>query len=140
MFRTQNTDMAGLPGMFGEGLTHWHSVSRVLAMHWYHVTVEMHVAGRVINIVEMVNDEVRLDQLVTAQSTDFIISDLQVVTPAWMNKSGSWKMEKLTSVSVGCDQTDVVVCLLETQGGNVYYDSHDPSCDVGSLTNIRKLY
>jgi hypothetical protein len=46
MFRTQNSEMAGLPEMFGEGLMHWNSVSRVLAMHWYHVSVQEFYEGR----------------------------------------------------------------------------------------------
>lgn len=27
--------------MFGDGLLHWHGVSRALATHWYHVAVSV---------------------------------------------------------------------------------------------------
>lgn len=81
MFRTQNTEMAGIPEMFGEGLTHWNSVSRVLAMHWYHVSVQEFHEGRLITFVHMINDEVRLNDLLTNQSQELIVTDVQVVTP-----------------------------------------------------------
>lgn len=132
--------MAGIPEMFGPGLTHWNSVSRVLATHWYHVVVQEFHEGRLINFVHMINDAVRLNDLLTNQSQELIVNDVQVVTPPWMNKSQSWKMEKLTSVSVGFDKNDVVVCQVEVEGGKVYFDTHDRYFDVNTLTNLRKIY
>lgn len=140
MFRTQNSEMAGLPEMFGEGLTHWNSVSRVLAMHWYHVSVQEFHEGRLITFVHMINDEVRLNDLLTNQSQELIVTDVQVVTPPWMNKCENWKMEKLASVSVGFDKNDVVVCLLQVEGGAAYSDTHDRNFDVGALTDLRRIY
>lgn len=140
MFRTQNTEMAGIPEMFGEGLTHWNSVSRVLAMHWYHVSVQEFHEGRLITFVHMINDEVRLNDLLTNQSQELIVTDVQVVTPPWMNKSLSWKMEKLTASSVGFDKNDAVVCLVEVEGGRLYTDTHDRLLDLNTLTNLQKIY
>lgn len=140
MFRTQNSEMAGLPEMFGEGLTHWNSVSRVLAMHWYHVSVQEFHEGRLITFVHMINDEVRLNDLLTNQSQELVVTDVQVVTPPWMNKSLNWKMEKLTALSVGFDEDDAVVCLVEVEGERLYTDTHDRSFDLNTLTNLQKIY
>lgn len=140
MFRTQNSEMAGLPEMFGEGLMHWNSVSRVLAMHWYHVSVQEFYEGRLITFVHMINDEVRLNDLLTNQSQELVVTDVQVVTPPWMNKSLNWKMEKLTALSVGFDKDDAVVCLVEVEGERLYTDTHDRSFDLNTLTNLQKIY
>ncbi|MDR8364207.1 MULTISPECIES: hypothetical protein [Pseudomonas] len=140
MFRTQDVDLAGLPGMFGEGLTHWHAVSRSLATHWYHVGIKLRHEDRFISQVEMLNDETKLFELISTQGPDLVIDELQVVTPPWINKIGSWRMERLTSVSVGYDKNEIPVCLMEVESGAVYVDVHDPTFDASTLTNLRKIY
>jgi hypothetical protein len=132
MFRTHTDEMAGLPGMFGEGLAHWHAVSRSLATHWYHVSIKQRYEDRLI--------ETKLFELISAQGPDLVIDELQVVSPPWINKSGSWRMERLTSVSVGYDKKEVPVCLLGVESGAVYTDVHDPTFDANTLTNLRKIY
>lgn len=91
MFRTHNDEMVGLPGMLGEGLAHWHAVSRSLASHWYHVSIRQRYEDRFISQVEMLNDETRLFELISSQGEDLLISDLQAVTPPWMNRSEGWR-------------------------------------------------
>lgn len=140
MFRTKSDDMAGLPGMFSEGLAHWHSVSRVLKTHWYHVSVKERHEGHFTAMVEILNDETKLHELLLAQSEDFVVTEVQVVTPPWMNKSASWQMENLTAVSVGYDKNDIPVCLLEVASGSVYADVHDPSFDAKFLADVQKIY
>lgn len=140
MFKTQNLDMVGLPGMFGEGLVHWHSVSRGIAIHWYHVSVKQRHEGRFISQVEMLNDETMLGELISAQCEDLVITELQAVTPPWMNKSGRWQMEKLVKVSIGYDKNEMPVCLLEVESGTAYANVHDISFDANTLTNIQKIY
>jgi hypothetical protein len=140
MFRTHTDEMAGLPGMFGEGLAHWHAVSRSLATHWYHVSIKQRHEDRFISQVEMLNDETKLFELISAQGPDLVIDELQVVSPPWINKSGSWRMERLTSVSVGYDKNEVPVCLMEVESGAVYTDVHDPSFNASTLINLRKIY
>lgn len=54
MFRTQDSDLIGVPGIFGEGLAHWHSVSRVLRTHWYHLTVRLTDQARSTEFVDMI--------------------------------------------------------------------------------------
>jgi hypothetical protein len=88
----------------------------------------------------MLNDETKLFELISAQGPDLVIDELQVVTPPWINKSGSWRMERLISVSVGYDKNEVPVCLLRVESGAVYNDVHDPTLDANTLTNLRKIY
>ncbi|MBF8764250.1 hypothetical protein IR009_03325 [Pseudomonas putida] len=140
MFRTNATDIAGVPGMFGEGLAHWHGVSRALATHWYHVSVKRRMEGRLVSSEEMLNDEPRLHELVSAQGDDLVIEDVQVITPARLNGTERWLMERLRSVSLGFDKNGCPVCLLEVESGEIYNDSHERELDHGSLRQLRELY
>lgn len=140
MFRSHQADMAGLPGMFGDGLMHWHGVSRALATHWYHVSVQRLHEGQFRNYEEMLNDEMRLVELLVAQDENLVVQEVQAVTPSWMNKEGGWKMEKLTSLSMGHNQAGVAVCVLEVEGGAVYVDTHEPGLGADSLNGVKELY
>lgn len=140
MFRSHQADMAGLPGMFGDGLMHWHGVSRALATHWYHVSVQRLHEGQFRNYEEMFNDEARLVELLVAQDESLVVQEVQAVTPSWMNKDGGWKMEKLTSLSMGHNQAGVAVCVLEVEGGAVYIDTHEQGLGVDSLNGVKELY
>ena len=140
MFRSHQSDMAGMPGMFGDGLMHWHGVSRALATHWYHVSVKRLHEGQFRNHEEMLNDEPRLVELLVSQDESLVIHEIQVVTPAWMNKDEGWKMEKLASLSMGFSRAEVPVCVLEVESGDVYVDTHEADLDVASLKGLKELY
>ncbi|QXZ13729.1 hypothetical protein KVQ82_27285 [Pseudomonas sp. AO-1] len=140
MFRTHDSDMLGLPGMFGEGQYQWHQVSKVLRNHWYHVTVLAKYEDRISEAVLMIDSEPRLQQLLIAQDAETIITEVQVVTPAHMNGTGIWRMEKLTKVTLGEDQNKCVVCLLEVETGSKYHSSHQPGFNTDVLSNLRPIY
>lgn len=140
MFRSHQADMAGMPGMFGDGLMHWHGVSRTLATHWYHVSVKRLQEGQFRNYEEMLNDEPRLMELLVSQDESLVVQEVQVVTPAWMNGDVGWKMEKLVSLSMGFSRAEVPVCVLEVESGDVYVDTHEADLDVASLKGLKELY
>ncbi|MCO7526741.1 hypothetical protein NJH54_19795 [Pseudomonas asiatica] len=140
MFRSHQADMAGIPGMFGDGLMQWHGVSRALATHWYHVSVQRLHDGQFRNYEEMLNDEARLVELLLAQDESLVVREVQAVTPAWMNKGDGWKMQKLRSLSMGFSVDEVPVSILEVEGGDVYIDTHEPGLKVESLTGLKELY
>ncbi|MGY3282478.1 hypothetical protein ACVW05_000050 [Pseudomonas fulva] len=126
--------------MFGDGLMHWHGVSRALATHWYHVSVQRLHEGQFRNHVDMVNDEARLVELLLDQDESLVVREVQATTPGWMNKGDGWKMEKLLSLSMGFSQEGVPVSILEVEGGAVYIDTHEPGLTVESLTGLKELY
>ncbi len=133
-------DQAGPVGMFGDGLAHFHAVSRSLATHWYHVSLKRRHEDRFVAYEEMLNDEPRLVELLIAQGESLVVQEVQVVTPGWMNKDSSWKMEKLTSLSVGLNKAEVPICILEVESGEVYVNTHQRDLDVDSLTGVKELY
>ncbi|MDY1018801.1 hypothetical protein SOM59_17065 [Pseudomonas coleopterorum] len=140
MFRICMQDQAGPVGMFGDGLAHFHAVSRSLATHWYHVSLKRQHEGRFVAFEEMVSDEPRLVELLIAQDESLVVQDVQVVTPAWMNKDSSWKMEKLMSLAMGFNRVEVPVCVLRVESGDVYVNTHQRDLDVNSLTGLKELY
>lgn len=140
MFRISTQDQAGPMGMFGDGLAHFHAVTRSLATHWYHVTLKHRLEDRFVASEAMLNDEARLVELLVAQDESLVVQEIQAVTPCWMNKDGGWKMEKLASLSMGFDRAEVPVCVLEVESGAVYIDTHDPGLRVESLTGVKELY
>ncbi len=88
----------------------------------------------------MLNDEPRLVELLISQSEGVIVQDVQVVTPGWMNKGTSWRMEMLTSLSMGFNQAEVPICVLEVESGDVYVNTHQRDLDVDALVGVRELY
>ena len=140
MFRTNTEDQAGFVGMFGDGLAHWHSVSRGLATHWYHASIKRRHEDRFFPYEEFLNDEPRLVQLLRSQGEDLIVDEVQVVTPKRMNKRTGWRMEKLKVLSMGFDKAEVPVCVLEVESGRLYSDSYDSNFRIQSLTGVRELY
>ena len=140
MFRTHDANMVGLPGMFGEGQCHWRQVSRILRTHWYHVTVQTKHEGRMYEAVLMVDSEPQLQEILVAQDDEIMITDVQVVTPAYMNGTKSWRMETMTKATVGEDKDECVVCLLEVETGSTYHSSHQPSFSSDALGNLRPIY
>ena len=140
MFRTHDADMLGLPGMFGEGQYQWHQVSKVLRNHWYHVTVQAMYEDRTSEAVLMIDSEPRLQQMLVAQNAETIITEVQVVTPAHMHGTGGLRMETLTKVTLGEDENECVVCLLEVETGSKYHSSHQPGFNSDVLSNLRPVY
>lgn len=140
MFRIHMQDQAGPVGMFGDNLAHFHAVSRSLATHWYHVSLKRRNEGRFRAYEEMVSDEPRLVELLIAQDENLVVQDVQVVTPGWMNKGSGWRMEQLTSLSMGFSQVDVPICVLEVESGDVYVNTHQRDLDVDALVGVRELY
>jgi hypothetical protein len=139
MFRTQDHFMAGLPGLFAPGLSMWRAVSRILPIHWYHVTLKVREEGRLMERVEMCNDETLLAELVALQDDDIVLIDVQVVTPGWMNKTGAWKMIRPSRVSIAKHGKYDSVVIIELSDGTTYYDSHRP-IQLAKLKNVYPVY
>jgi len=91
-------------------------------------------------MIEMLNDETRLLELFESQNEDFVITEIQALTPSWMNGGKSWRMEIIKAISIGHDRNGCVICVLEVESGKIYTDTHDRSFKPEALTNVRKIY
>lgn len=140
MFRTIDSDLIGVPGMFGEGVSNWRGVSRLLRTPWYHLTLSVESDGRHTECAVMIDDTRQLQEMLVSQRADLTITDIMAVTPSWMNKTAGWQMERLTRVTVGEDRTGSEVCLLEVAKGAVYHTSHQQGFEIDGLTNLRPVF
>lgn len=71
----------------------------------------------------MIDDTHQLQKMLVSQGADLAITEIMAVTPSWVNKSGSWQMERLTRVTAGEDRSGSEVYLLEVAKGAVYHTS-----------------
>lgn len=140
MFRTHDTNMVGLPGMFGEGQCQWRQVSRVFRTHWYHLTIQAKQEGRISEAALMVDTEHQLQQILIAQDEEITVTDVRVVTPPSMNHCDGWSMNRVVKVIVGNDEHDCDVSLIEVDGGFVYHSSNRPGFQIDSLRNRRPVF
>ncbi|MEE4104528.1 hypothetical protein V2I78_10595 [Pseudomonas viridiflava] len=140
MFRTEDSDAIGVPGLFGEGLMHWQGVSRVLRSHWYHLTVRITEQGRSTEFTRMIEGERRLQQMLVQQSQGEVIVDVQVVSPPWMNNCDGWGMDRVVKVTIGDDNNDFEVSVIEVVSGSVYHTSHRAGFQIESLKNRRPVF
>lgn len=140
MFRTVDNDLIGVPGLFGEGVSHWRGVSRLLRTPWYHLTLSVENEGRLSECAVMIDDTRQLQEILVSQGPDLSITEVMAVTPSWMNKTTGWQMGRLTRLSVGEDRIGSEVCVLEVGEGEVYHTSHQPDFQIGALVNIRPVF
>jgi hypothetical protein len=84
-------------------------------------------------------DTAVLAHLLSQQSPDQSIEEVQIVTAPYMNGSSSDRMEKLISLVVGYDQKGECVLHHKVASGAVYSSNQD-SRDTGLLTSIRTIY
>ena len=140
MFRTIDNDLIGVPGLFGEGVSHWRGVSRLLRTPWYHLTLSVANEGRLSECAVMIDDTRQLQEMLVSQGPDLNITEVMAVTPSWMNKTTGWQMGRLTKLSVGEDRIGSEVCVLEVGEGHVYHTSHQPDFQIGALVNIRPVF
>ena len=140
MFRTTESHRVGVPGMFNEGESMWHAITRYMETHYYHVTVELDGRERRGRYVLMVDDERLLQRVLVTQSDDAYVKSVQVVTPGHMNGSGDWKMEPLECALVGQDQHECFVSVLTVDSGLVYHTSRDEGFDVSGLADRTLIF
>lgn len=140
MFSTQESELIGVPGLFGDGRAHWHAVTRMLRTHWYHLSIRSEQDGRCTEFTLMVGSEHKLQECLISQDAEFAIVEVHAMIPAWMSKSDGWRMERVHQVTIGSDEHGCAVIALEVEGGATYLSSHQPGFTVDMLSNQRPIF
>ena len=140
MFRSHETVAVGIPNAFGDGYSNWRMFERHSLYPWYHVVVTERLEGKVWPKSTMISDVDMLEELLSQQSIDFVVEEIQVVTPAWMNKTGKWIMEGLSGLLVGYDSTGVRVCLHNIENEKAYTDAPGRLIDPSSLKGVQVIF
>jgi hypothetical protein len=88
----------------------------------------------------MISDVDMLEVILSQQTSEFVITQIQVVTPGWMNKAGKWVMEGLSGLLVGYDSTGRRVCLHNIDDEKSYTDAPGQLIDAHSLKRVRVIF
>jgi hypothetical protein len=88
----------------------------------------------------MINDEHQLEAVLNSTDSTIVVIGAQIVIPAYMNGGGLPRREPLTRVSVGEDELECVVCIIEVESGVLYHDSHRQDFDRALVTNLKEIY
>lgn len=140
MFRSHETVSEGTPDFFGDGYSNWRMFERHLAHAWYHVVLEERLEGKVWPRAMMISDVDMLEEILSQQNSEFVVTEIQVVTPGWMNKTGRWIMEGLSGLLVGYDSTGCRVCLHNIDDEKAYTDAPGRLIDTHSLKGLRVIF
>lgn len=139
MFISDESCLVGFPGFPGPGRTAWRMVERDSEELWYHVRFRVCEGDRTRHMRRMPADTAVLAHLLSQESSEHTIEEVQVVTAPHMNGSASDRMERLVSLVMGYDQAGECVLLHKVASGAVYSSARD-SLDAGTLTGIRTIY
>lgn len=119
MFKTPAVAEIPLPGIFGDSFRHWR-VSMHSNLPWLHATLVTSDGDELGDRSEyvMVDDPITLDSVMRGLGDDQKITDVQVVSPPWMNKGRVWRMDPIRSVSIAkhTEGYDVHIYQLEAGG------------------------
>lgn len=140
MFRAHESVNMNFFEIFGEGYSHWRMMERVFHAPWFHVSILISIDDEQSSRVLMPGDESMLEQVLTQQDEEMQVSDIQVVTPAWVNGQERWMMERLLKLEAGYDADGCLIHITSVESGAVYSGSHGASCAAADLRDARVVY
>ncbi|WP_313479815.1 hypothetical protein [Stutzerimonas kunmingensis] len=91
MFKTHESAYYNLAPVFGPDHHHWRLVEREIASPWLHATVKVTEGGVEYAKTVMPNDLPTFLEMANLKGPGARISELQLMSPAWMNGAGRWQ-------------------------------------------------
>jgi hypothetical protein len=80
-----------------------------------------------------------LEQLLNEQGSDIWLLDIQLVSPAYLNRSDGWKMERLLEVREMVDDlSEEAAYVYSLEGGHIYTEALGSS--TSDLQNPRIIF
>lgn len=140
MFKTHVSSHHDLQAAFGPGHHHWKLIEREIATPWLHATMlvvedDVEYASTV-----MPSDLRTFLAIASAQSSGARVSELQLMSPSWMNGAGRWLLEPIRQIDLASSIEDEEIHIYVTEGGKTYYDPSRTWNEVQELTNQRTVY
>lgn len=131
MFITHKPAEIFLSAYLGDDSTqYWQYVEQTTHCPWFYVRVGRQQGSEALTSMVMLPSISALEQLLNEQGADIWLLDVQLVSPAYLNGSDGWKMERLLEVRETADdmseEAAYVYCL---EGGHIYSET------VGSSTS-----
>ena len=123
----QTTSIAKHPIMSaiaGENEDVWTFVTLALSAPWYFVTYEEKIEGERHLADVMLSSSKQVADLLSQQSRVLKVTDLLLASPAKLNKTSGWCMEKLEEVLTGTDPQRVFrYTVYKLANGKTYLDN-----------------
>jgi hypothetical protein len=128
MFITHKPAEIFLGAYLGDDSTqYWQYVEQTTHCPWFYVTVGRQQGIEALASVVMLPSISALEQLLNEQGPDIWLLDVQLVSPAYLNGSDGWKMERLLEVRETVNDMSAEACYVYSlEGGHVYTE------DLGS--------
>jgi hypothetical protein len=123
MFRTYADAEIQIGEAFGSDCHLWRYIEHGLHQPWFYVTLAKLTKDGKYRDMLMLSDVASLERLVFSQSEFVNIEEIQLVSPGYFNKSGSWLMEQLLSISKGKLISGDCYYVYRVLGGGSYISS-----------------
>ena len=123
MFRTYAGAEIQIGEAFGLDCHLWRFIEHGLHQPWFYVTVAKITEGGKYRDMLMLSDVFSLEGLVLSRSELVEVEEIQLVSPGYFNKRGSWLMEPLLSISKGKFESGDCYYVYRVVGGGCYISS-----------------
>lgn len=120
MFVTHESWTSNASALLGEGHTCMRIVEWQSCYHFYQVIVEEKQNEKMIARQYFLNDVDVLEDILEKQSQDFKVTEVLLMSPAWMNGSAGWAMNKVLSLIIGRGEEGGKVSMHKVAEGVVY--------------------
>lgn len=94
MYVTRQEAYIDLSELGADGL-HWCYVEHSLHVPWFYITLSRDIDGYTMRTMLQTMDPSVLATVICSSSHELSVSDVMLVTPPYVNGTGSWQMEKL---------------------------------------------
>ena len=123
MFRTYADAEIQFGEAFGLDCHLWRFIEHGLHQPWFYVTVAKITEDGKYRDMLMLSDVFSLEGLVLSRDELVEVEEVQLVSPGYFNKSGSWLMEPLLSISRGKFVSGDCYYIYRVSGGVCYISS-----------------
>jgi len=120
MFVTHESWSSNASALLGEGHTCMRIVEWQSYHHFYQVVVEELENGKLASRQYFLSDVHVLEDVLEKQCENFKVTEVLLISPAWMNGSGGWAMNKVLSLIVGRGEEGGKVSMHKVAEGVVY--------------------
>ncbi|PMX03144.1 hypothetical protein C1X59_05860 [Pseudomonas sp. FW215-R2] len=128
MFITYKPAEIFLGAYLGDDSTqYWQYVEQTTHCPWFYVRVGRQQGSEALTSMVMLPCISALEQLLTEQGADIWLLDVQLISPAYLNGSDGWKMERLLELRETMDDMSAgAAYVYSLEGGHIYTE------DLGS--------
>lgn len=99
----------------------WQYIEQTTHCPWFYVTVGRRHDCETLTSMILIPSVSALEQLIGEEGTDIWLLDVQLVSPAYLNGSDGWKMEKLLEIREAVDETNKeATYVYSLEGGHIY--------------------